>query len=70
MISGRSTWPHPTQLGGVKVQFQRFGGPPPPPQDAPLLYVGPSQINFQVPWDALTNSTVTVTRGYRKLRPD
>jgi len=28
MISGRSTWPHPTQLGGVKVQFQRFGGSP------------------------------------------
>ena len=60
---------YPTQLGGVKVQFQRFGGPPPPPQDAPLLYVGPSQINFQVPWDALTNSTVTVTTPTATLAP-
>jgi uncharacterized protein (TIGR03437 family) len=60
---------YPTQLGGIKVQFQRFGGPPPPPEDAPLLYVGPGQINFQVPWDVMTDVTVTVTTPAAKLAP-
>lgn len=60
---------YPTQLGGVKVQFQSLGGPPPGPQDAPLLYVGPSQINFQAPWDVLGGSTVTVTTLTATLAP-
>ena len=57
---------YPTQLGGVKVQFVTRGLPP---VDAPLLYVGPDQINFQVPWNALGNSDVTITTPTATLAP-
>src|SRR5579859_5731848 len=57
---------YPTQLGGVKIQFVTQGGPP---VEAPLLYVGPNQINFQVPWNALGNSDVTITTPTATLAP-
>ena len=40
------------QLGGVSVTFGR--------ETAPLFYVGPGQINAQVPFSALPGSTATV----------
>jgi len=49
--------PLPTTLGGVSVSVNGF--------PAPLFYVSPLQINFQVPWEAgvvaQPVSTVTVT---------
>jgi uncharacterized protein (TIGR03437 family) len=46
--------PLPTSVGGVTVSL---GG-----RTVPLLYVGPSQINFQVPYETpLGTSTVVVT---------
>jgi uncharacterized protein (TIGR03437 family) len=46
--------PLPPSLGGVSVNVNR--------QPAPLLYVTPTQVNFQVPWaTALGTATVTVT---------
>lgn len=49
---------YPTELGGVTVQFTMNGLPP---VAAPLLYVGPGQINFQVPFRFLGQGSVTVT---------
>ncbi len=45
--------PLPTELGGVRV---RIGG-----VDAPLLYVSPTQINFQLPYNLRGAVTVRVT---------
>ena len=49
--------PLPTTLGGISVSVNGFA--------APLFYVSPLQINFQVPWEASVVarpvSTVTVT---------
>jgi uncharacterized protein (TIGR03437 family) len=45
--------PLPTSLAGVSVSVNG--------QSAPLLYVTPTQVNFQVPWEtALGSGTVTV----------
>jgi uncharacterized protein (TIGR03437 family) len=45
--------PLPTSLAGVSVSVNG--------QSAPLLYVTPTQVNFQVPWEtALGSATVTV----------
>ena len=49
-----ATAPLPTTLGGATVSVNG--------KAAPLIYVGPAQINFQVPWEtAVGNATVTVT---------
>jgi uncharacterized protein (TIGR03437 family) len=49
-----ATAPLPTTLGGATVSVNG--------KAAPLIYVGPGQINFQVPWEtAVGNATVTVT---------
>jgi uncharacterized protein (TIGR03437 family) len=45
----------PTQLGGVQVQFGNVA--------APLLYVGPNQINFQAPFFGLGGKTTGYTLG-------
>ncbi|MBV9771951.1 MAG: hypothetical protein JOZ32_20430, partial [Bryobacterales bacterium] len=42
----------PTELGGVQVLFNG--------QPAPLLYAGPSQINFQVPYEFMNLQAVQV----------
>jgi uncharacterized protein (TIGR03437 family) len=47
------TVPLPLQLGGTTVTY--YGAP------APLLYVSPRQINFQVPGNALTGGAVVTT---------
>jgi uncharacterized protein (TIGR03437 family) len=39
--------PWPTSLGGISLQIEEYGDIRP----APLLYVSPTQINFQVPSD-------------------
>ncbi len=54
-VAGASSLPLPTQLASTSV---RIGD-----RDAPLLYVGPGQINLQIPWEAgeSTISTVVVT---------
>ena len=49
-----ATAPLPTTLGGATVFVNG--------KAAPLIYVGPQQINFQVPWEtAVGNATVTMT---------
>ena len=53
-IPGNKT-PLPTTLGGASL---KVGGYP-----APILYVGSGQINFQVPYEVLGNSSVVVTAG-------
>jgi uncharacterized protein (TIGR03437 family) len=56
LASGASsaTAPLPTTLGGATVSVNG--------KAAPLIYVGPGQINFQVPWEtSVGNATVTVT---------
>ena len=49
--------PLPTSLGGVVV---RVGG-----REAPLFFVSPTQINFQVPWELAgqAQAAITVTAG-------
>jgi uncharacterized protein (TIGR03437 family) len=49
----------PTNLGGVTVEFS--GGPELASVSAPLLYVGPGQINLQVPFALNALSTITIT---------
>jgi len=49
----------PTSLGGFMVEFS--GGPGPIAVSAPLLYVGPAQINLQVPFALNALSTITIT---------
>ena len=52
-IAGATTLPLPTTLGGVQVLVNGVA--------APLLYVSPAQINFQIPYEALgSNATVVV----------
>jgi len=48
--SSIATAPLPTNLGGVTVSVN--GRP------APLIYVGPGQINFQVPWETAVGSAI------------
>jgi uncharacterized protein (TIGR03437 family) len=48
-VAGASSLPLTTMLGGVSVTV---GGRP-----APLFYVSPGQINFQVPWETAAGST-------------
>jgi uncharacterized protein (TIGR03437 family) len=51
--SGGANTPLPTSLGGVTVSING--------QLAPILYVTPMQVNFQVPWEtALGSATLTV----------
>ncbi len=53
--------PLPTSLGGTTVQFQDSTGTI---RLAPLFYVSPSQINFQIPAGTSTGlAQVTVTNG-------
>jgi uncharacterized protein (TIGR03437 family) len=52
---------YPTQLGGVSIQFNGVA--------APLLYVGPNQINFQVPFSFISAATVTVTTPNGAVSP-
>jgi uncharacterized protein (TIGR03437 family) len=56
-IQAADKLPLPTTLGGISVSVNGFA--------APLFYVSPLQINFQVPWEAgvvaRPVSTVTVT---------
>jgi xyloglucan-specific exo-beta-1,4-glucanase len=44
--------PLPTSLNGVMVSVDSF--------PAPLWYVSPGQINFQIPWDAALSGTSTI----------
>jgi uncharacterized protein (TIGR03437 family) len=55
--------PLPTTLSGVTVRINDVA--------APLFYVSPSQINFQVPWEVLgqTQASVTVTVNYVTSAP-
>jgi len=48
-----SSVPLPTTLGGVSVQINGI--------PAPLFYVSPVQINFQVPWELLGQSQASIT---------
>ncbi len=50
--AGAGSLPLTNSLGGTQVAI---GGAP-----APLLYVSPSQINFQVPWELAGQSQATV----------
>lgn len=52
-----ATPPWPTRLGGISLEIEDFSGTP---RLAPLLYVSPTQINFQVPSDL-------TTRGFGNL---
>ena len=45
--------PLPTTLGGVKVEVNGIA--------APLFAVTPQQINFQIPWEVLGQSKITLT---------
>jgi len=46
--------PLPTTLGGIAVNVNG--------QPAPLLYVNPTQVNFQVPWETATGTAaITIT---------
>jgi len=58
--AGADTIPLSTHLGGVSlVQFQNGNTK----IDAPILFVGPTQLNVQVPWDLVpegTSATVKV----------
>jgi hypothetical protein len=56
LTASASQFPLPTALIGVKVTINTI--------DAPLLYVSPTQINFQVPFEAPADGAafVTVTR--------
>src|SRR5579862_5870788 len=47
-----STVPLPTSLAGVAVSFNGLL--------APLLYVGPTQINAQIPFETPSNQTVNI----------
>lgn len=53
----------PKQLGGVSIQF----GEPGPTTFAPILYAGPNQINFQVPFGFFGNVTAMVTTSSGKV---
>jgi uncharacterized protein (TIGR03437 family) len=55
--------PLPTTLSGVTVRINDAA--------APLFYVSPTQINFQVPWEVLgqTQASVTVTVNYVTSAP-
>ncbi len=57
----------PTKLGGVSVEFSNGDGSP--PVLAPLLYVGPGQINLQVPFALTTPTTITITTPTTTLAP-
>jgi uncharacterized protein (TIGR03437 family) len=48
-----TTVPLPTTLGGVTVQLNGIA--------APLFFVGPGQINFQIPWELLGQASATLT---------
>lgn len=55
-LSGVAPLPLPTSLGSVSVSVN--GRP------APVLYVNPSQVNFQIPWEtAVGSGTLTVSTG-------
>lgn len=47
--------PLPTTLGGVQVQVKDFNGTT---RNAPLFYVSPLQINFQIPTDTATGDAI------------
>jgi uncharacterized protein (TIGR03437 family) len=55
---------YPRTLGGVEVEFSS----PPGSVQAPLLYAGPNQINFQAPF-SLPGATITVTTPAGPLSP-
>src|SRR5579863_3102018 len=57
---------YPIILDGVKVQFENAG---PSPVDGPLLYVGPNQINFQVPFAFSGQSSIVITTPTMTLAP-
>jgi uncharacterized protein (TIGR03437 family) len=48
-----TTLPLPTTLGGVTVKLNGIA--------APLFFVGASQINFEMPWEVLGQTTATLT---------
>ena len=50
-----TTFPVPALLGGASVSVNSVA--------APLLYAGPNQINFQVPFEVSGSASVTVTAG-------
>ena len=66
VISASAT-PLPTILGGTTVTLSGLTGP----LLAPLFYVSPSQINFQVPWELTGQSqaSLTVTVGGSTSNP-
>ena len=51
---GATTFPVPTDLTGVSVQFS--GG-----TQAPILFAADSQVNFQVPWEVAGQTQTTIT---------
>jgi uncharacterized protein (TIGR03437 family) len=58
--AGADTIPLSTHLGGVSiVQFQNGTNPP---IDAPILFVGPTQLNVQVPWDIVPAGTTATVK--------
>lgn len=51
-----TAFPLPTNLSGVQVSVNG--------QLAPILYAGPTQVNFQVPWETQTGSaTIVLSRN-------
>jgi len=52
-IASAETIPLPTTLGGVTVQTSGI--------NAPLFYVSPFQVNFQLPWELSTLPEATIT---------
>jgi uncharacterized protein (TIGR03437 family) len=52
-----STFPVPAMLGGASVYINGVSLP------VPLFYAGPSQINFQVPFELSGNAAFTVVAG-------
>ena len=54
VISAAGALPLPQELAGVSLKIEG--------QAAPLLYVSPTQINFQVPFEAPLSGSLTVTR--------
>ena len=50
----------PTQMGGVEVYFNGI--------QAPLLYVSPTQINAQIPWEV--NNTTSINAYVRSVMSD
>jgi len=64
-VEGASTTPLPTELAGTKISVKDSAGVE---RLAPLFFVAPTQINYQIPPDTANGAaTVTVTSGDNKI---